>query len=108
MAEGSLISQDDLLEALTAAGLIPRTVIGTGGTKRKVLHQVRLEDLLPVINQLAQGCMPDEDRVAFLVMDHIKTMYPQVWAAMHSTCRLSVKNTVKREIGNSLNQSRNI
>lgn len=43
--------------------------------------------------------MSDEaERIAAEVMDHIKTMYPVVWNAAHSTARASIRNTIIRQV----------
>lgn len=40
----------------------------------------------------------DADMVAFLVMDHIDTMYPAMWLAVPKNARVSVRNTIVRAV----------
>ncbi len=40
----------------------------------------------------------DADMVAFKVMDHIDTMYPEIWENVPKIARVSIRNTIVRSV----------
>lgn len=42
----------------------------------------------------------DAERIAFEILYHIDTMYPQMWGAVPASARVSIKNTIIRQIKN--------
>jgi hypothetical protein len=59
----------------------------TAAAGKRVLHLVPKQE----------GAI-DADAVAYIVMEHIDTMYPAMWLNVPKTARVSVRNTIVQAV----------